>query len=74
MGSLASRHAKFVALEIICIRYYRESVLNILPKDVVKIIARFILESKNDPEWTRVDRFEHLKNDYRCIDFKTNKS
>lgn len=60
MKVMAPRHSVLAALEILCIRYYRESTLSVIPKDVIKIIGREILATKNDKEWV-INKFEHLK-------------
>jgi len=66
--TLAPRTAVMASKLLLQIRYFRDSILNKLPKDVVKIISKMTLESRYDKEWILED-IRHLTKDRRFIKF-----
>jgi len=73
---LAQRNAFLSAKTLLQIRYFKKSIISTVPKDVVKMISRMVIESKNDICWTMmfnekyIECFENLKNDWQCIKFE----
>ncbi len=64
--TLAPRNALMATLTLIKIRYFRQTILSQVPKDVVKIIGKKIIDTRNEKCWA-LDKFEHLKHDMRIV-------
>lgn len=73
---LAQRNAFLSAKTLLQIRYFKKSIISTVPKDIIKMISKMVIESKHDICWTMIfnekyiECFENLKNDWQCIKFE----